>query len=91
MVRKLLSAAGSRGLRELPLVVGIVLGLGRLWRDGDWMQPGWHPAGFDAREHLQSAWLAAHHVARTFSWATAARKFSELAAAAVREQEAVAA
>lgn len=77
MVRKLLSAAGTRGLRELPLAVGIALGLARLWRDGSWMQPGWHPAGFDAREHLQSAWLAAHHVevgfpifrAATWPWA----------------------
>lgn len=93
MVRKLLSAAGSRGLRELPLVVGIVLGLGRLWRDGGWMQPGWHPAGFDAREHLQSAWLAAHHVevgfpifrAATWPWAagTLGERFGYVTAAQV--------
>ncbi len=59
-------SGARRIVSELPFLAGIAVALVHLWRVGRWLQPTGHPTGFDAREYLFAAWLAANGVDHGF-------------------------
>ncbi len=53
---------GRRWLRETPLFLGILIGLGLVLTGGDAFRLNVPPTGFDWREYLQGAWMVVHRI-----------------------------